>query len=51
MLAFAHQLLGLRGIVPEVWIFSFFVELDQPIVGDIPVKDASSADLLPAGFH
>jgi hypothetical protein len=51
MLAFAHQFLRLGGIVPEVRIFRFFVELNQSIVGDIPVKDASSADLPPAGFH
>ena len=47
-LAFAHQLLrGLR-IIPQAGVFGLGVQFVQAAVGDIPVKDASSAGQWPA---
>ena len=50
-IALAHQQLGLLGIVPEVRGFGFRVQLVKAFLGSIPVKDASSAGPLPAGFR
>jgi hypothetical protein len=41
--AFAHQLLRVLGVVPEVGAFGKRVQLRQASLCDIPVKDASSA--------
>ncbi|OAE40853.1 hypothetical protein A7J42_11715 [Brucella intermedia] len=51
LLALAHQLLGFLGIIPECGIFSFLVEIAETFYRLIPVKDASSAGLWPAGFR
>ena len=47
-LAFAHQLLRFRRVVPEVGVLGAHVQVVKPLYGLIPVKDASSAGLWPA---
>ena len=37
--ALATQILGVLGIVPDVWVFQFAVNFDQPIMLVIVVKD------------
>lgn len=48
LLAFAHQLLGFGGIVPEGRVLCLIVQPVQSSYRLIPVKDASSAGLWPA---
>ena len=47
-LTFAHQYLGVSGIVPERGIFGLGIQFVETTKGDIPVKDASSAGRWPA---
>jgi hypothetical protein len=44
MRALAHDALRFGGIVPEIGVFGARVQLGQPLLRDIEVKDASSAD-------
>jgi len=41
--ALAQYLLRLGGVVPQLRVFRLGVQLGQAAVGDVPVKDASSA--------
>ena len=47
-LAFLHQLLGILRIVPKIGIFGQIIQFKQAFLGNIPVKDASSAEQDPA---
>jgi hypothetical protein len=40
---FSHHLLRGGSIVPELWILGARVQFGEAALGDIPVKDASSA--------
>jgi hypothetical protein len=43
LVALAQDLLGGRGVVPELGVFRLGVQLGEAPVCDVPVKDASSA--------
>jgi hypothetical protein len=43
MVPFAHHLLRGGGIVPELRILGARIQFGEAALGDIPVKDASSA--------
>jgi hypothetical protein len=42
-IALLHQLAGAAGIVPEIGILGFAVELGESYLRDVEVKDSSSA--------
>ena len=41
--ALLHHALGARGVIPESGVFGLGVELGEPRLGFVEVKDASSA--------
>jgi hypothetical protein len=43
MVAFSHQLLRCRSVIPQRRILGAGIQFGEATFGDIPVKDASSA--------